>query len=49
MCAGFEGSCLCGGVRFSVSGFSEKVANCHCSMCRKFHGAALGNWLGSKV
>lgn len=41
----FEGSCLCGEVRFSVERFSEKVANCHCSMCRKFHGAAFGTLL----
>ncbi|GAB2197584.1 GFA family protein [Sessilibacter sp. MAH4] len=38
----YKGSCLCGAVRFSVSGFSEKVAHCHCTMCRKFHGAAFG-------
>ncbi|GAA0786465.1 GFA family protein [Marinobacterium sediminicola] len=52
----FQGSCLCGHVRFSVSGFSEKAANCHCSMCRKFHGAAFGtlvevqdlSWLSGK-
>lgn len=37
----FKGSCLCGDIQFSVSGFSEKAANCHCSMCRKFHGAAF--------
>ena len=37
----YQGSCLCGGVTFSVSGFSDQVANCHCSMCRKFHGAAF--------
>ena len=44
----FDGSCLCGNVRFSVTGFSEKVANCHCSMCRKFHGAAFGTLVGVK-
>jgi len=33
---------LCGGVQVSVSGFNEKAANCYCSMCRKFHGAAFG-------
>ena len=38
----YNGSCLCGDVRFSVTGFSEQVANCYCSMCRKFHGAAFG-------
>jgi hypothetical protein len=38
----YKGSCLCGQVRFEASGFSEQAANCHCSMCRKFHGAAFG-------
>ncbi|WP_067047652.1 GFA family protein [Moritella sp. JT01] len=38
----FNGSCLCGSVLFSVESFSDKAANCHCSMCRKFHGAAYG-------
>lgn len=38
----FEGSCLCGALSFTVTGFSKKAANCHCSMCRKFHGAAFG-------
>lgn len=38
----YKGACLCGDIQFSVSGFSEKAANCYCSMCRKFHGAAFG-------
>lgn len=38
----YKGSCLCGEVTFNVTGFSAKVANCHCTMCRKFHGAAFG-------
>lgn len=42
----YKGSCLCGGVVFSVNGFSEKAANCHCTMCRKFHGAAFGTLVG---
>ena len=46
MSTGFKGSCLCGSVRFSVDGFCEKAANCHCSMCRKFHGAAFGTLVG---
>lgn len=41
-----NGSCLCGKVTFSVTGFDEKVAHCHCSMCRKFHGAAFGTLSG---
>ncbi|NAW87108.1 GFA family protein [Photobacterium halotolerans] len=42
----YQGSCLCRGVQFSVSGFSEKAANCYCTMCRKFHGAAFGTLVG---
>lgn len=42
----YKGSCLCGKVSFAVEGFSDKVANCHCSMCRKFHGAAYGTLVG---
>lgn len=38
----YKGSCLCGQVTFDVTGFSDKAAACHCTMCRKFHGAAFG-------
>jgi hypothetical protein len=38
----YKASCLCGQVTFSVAGFSPQAANCHCTMCRKFHGAAFG-------
>jgi len=38
----FKGSCLCGEITFTVTGFSDQAANCHCTMCRKFHGAAYG-------
>lgn len=36
-----KGSCLCGKVKFEVNSFNPQVAHCHCSMCRKFHGAAF--------
>ena len=36
----YRGSCLCGQVRFEVDEFLPRTGNCHCSMCRKFHGAA---------
>jgi len=38
----YHGSCLCRRVKFQVTGFSPQAANCHCTMCRKFHGAAFG-------
>jgi hypothetical protein len=36
-----RGSCLCGGVKFEISGPLIGPSNCHCSMCRKQHGAAF--------
>lgn len=36
----YRGSCLCGIVRFEIDEFLPQAAHCHCSMCRKFHGAA---------
>ncbi len=42
----YKGSCLCGGVTFGVDGFNEQAANCHCTMCRKFHGASFGTLVG---
>ena len=40
MSAPYRGSCLCGGIRFEVDQFAPRIGHCHCSMCRKFHGAA---------
>lgn len=36
-----KGSCLCGQVTYEIHGDLLDVLNCHCSMCRKFHGAAF--------
>jgi hypothetical protein len=38
------GACLCGAVRFEVDGPLERVAHCHCTMCRRAHGAAFVTW-----
>jgi hypothetical protein len=35
------GSCLCGGVRYEVTGALGPVAMCHCGMCRKASGTAF--------
>jgi predicted metal-binding protein len=32
------GGCLCGAVRYEISGDLRDVVNCHCSKCRRFHG-----------
>lgn len=36
-----RGSCLCGSVRYEISGPLSGALNCHCSTCRKAHGAAF--------
>jgi hypothetical protein len=36
----FNGSCLCGQVRFEVHGAVEKFFLCHCEYCRKDTGSA---------
>jgi hypothetical protein len=41
-----RGSCLCGSVRYEVRGALGAAIHCHCSMCRKAHGAAFGTCAG---
>lgn len=38
------GACLCGGVRFTVTLPTLFCAHCHCSMCRRNHGAGYVTW-----
>lgn len=42
----YSGSCLCGVVNFEIDEFLPEAAHCHCSMCRKFHGAAYATIAG---
>ena len=36
-----KGSCLCGLITYEISAPLNDVINCHCSMCRKAHGATF--------
>lgn len=36
-----KGSCLCGAIEYEVEPIPEKIYNCHCSQCRKSHGATF--------
>jgi hypothetical protein len=44
-----RGSCLCGGVKYEITGPLRHPLNCHCSMCRKAHGAAFRSRAGVRV
>ncbi len=39
-----KGSCLCGTVKFSVSDDASGMTHCHCSICRKIHGALFATY-----
>lgn len=38
------GSCLCQAIRFQVEGKVSEAHHCHCSRCRKAHGAAFATY-----
>ena len=38
---GFTGGCLCGAIRYQVTGEPVRTAICHCDDCRKATGAAF--------
>ncbi|WP_404931986.1 GFA family protein [Microbulbifer hainanensis] len=39
MMKSIHGKCLCEGVKYRISGGLGPVYNCHCSKCRRWHGA----------
>ncbi|HMJ12094.1 MAG TPA: GFA family protein [Polyangiaceae bacterium] len=45
-----SGGCLCGAVRYRITTNIKYITHCHCSMCRKQHGAAFASYalIGSK-
>jgi hypothetical protein len=40
----YSGGCLCGAVRFEVSGAGSNLCYCHCNSCRRAAGAPLVAW-----
>ena len=44
-----KGACLCGAVKYEVAALENAMANCHCSMCRKFHGSAFATFGEARV
>jgi hypothetical protein len=43
------GRCLCGALEFSIRLPSKWIAHCHCTMCRRAHGAAFVTWVGAEA
>jgi hypothetical protein len=41
-----RGACLCGAVRYEIQPPTKWCAHCHCSMCRRAHGAPYVTWVG---
>ena len=39
-----KGGCLCGKVRYEIDGRLFDSTHCHCSMCRRQHGAAFATY-----
>lgn len=39
--ARLKGECLCGKVKYQYRGKTGNLVHCHCSKCRKWHGAAF--------
>jgi hypothetical protein len=38
-----DGSCLCGQVKYEISGSVGDIVHCHCRTCRKAHGSAFSS------
>lgn len=38
-----KGSCLCGNVRYEITGKVGPIVHCHCQTCRKAHGSAFSS------
>ncbi len=43
------GGCMCGAVRYEITGDSFAVTHCHCHSCRKHNGAAVVTLAGFKA
>ena len=39
-----SGGCRCGAVRYRVAAPASRVVHCHCSICRRLHGAMFGSF-----
>lgn len=40
-----DGGCLCGRLRYRITGAIDSVGHCHCSMCRRSSGGIVVTWM----
>lgn len=40
------GHCECGRIQFEIDGQIQDFSHCHCSQCRRMHGAAYASFVG---
>lgn len=43
-----HGSCLCGTIRYAITGDISHVSRCHCRMCQKQHAAEFATYVSIK-
>ena len=44
-----QGSCLCGTLKYEISAPFTMMMSCHCSMCRKHHGAPFATFAAAPI
>src|SRR5262245_21456767 len=44
-----KGACYCGTVTYEVGGPFARMTHCHCSMCRKHHGAPFATYVSAPL
>jgi hypothetical protein len=44
-----KGSCMCGEVAYVIHGKAGEISHCHCTTCRKAHGAAFSSVVSVQI
>ncbi len=44
-----DGGCLCGAIRYRISGGPFAADHCHCKTCQKSTGAVVASWMDFKT
>lgn len=44
-----HGTCLCGALQYEITEPFNFMANCHCSRCRRHHGAPFATFVGAPI